>query len=389
MSNIFIKFWYVISYYLFFKFSGAHNKPSSDSVYTDTYKQHQNNLFYRLVRYIETKYYWKPFLETQPVSQTLNVPFAQAPFSQEGFQILSNGKTTPVVFKGLIHNTYAVQHWSSDYFSHKNSIYGDTQLLTLKDTKQSGYTSFTDKVHCEYMSLRDSIQNMQHIAQQKENSDEHVFEKIYVNNVTDIFTQHPELVNDLELDTIRHIDTSINQSNWLKVNMFMGGPGTGSSLHCAVGGNFFFNVHGKKRWVLIHPKYTPLLESTPAHDFSFVISGHDFENKESLIHAHIPYYEVILEPGDVLFVPPWWWHYVKNETDFTIGCAVRDHTIYTQSFQTNRMFMWMSPYIFYLHPWVLSFVQAWKGNGFLRNRSMQSDTYIMKHLSGIEFTKPT
>jgi hypothetical protein len=34
-------------------------------------------------------------------------------------------------------------------------------------------------------------------------------------------------------------------------------------------------------------------------------------------------YEVELEPGDVLFSPPWWWHDVRNTTEETIGLATR------------------------------------------------------------------
>jgi lysine-specific demethylase 8 len=28
--------------------------------------------------------------------------------------------------------------------------------------------------------------------------------------------------------------------------------------------------------------------------------------------AEVPYVDVVLEPGDMLYVPPRWWHYVQS-----------------------------------------------------------------------------
>jgi hypothetical protein len=39
----------------------------------------------------------------------------------------------------------------------------------------------------------------------------------------------------------------------------------------------------------------------------------------------IPKYEVVLEPGDVLYSPQWWWHTVDN-LSLTVGVAMRFRT---------------------------------------------------------------
>jgi len=205
-------------------------------------------------------------------------------------------------------------------------------------------------------------------------------EILYVNNVTQIFHDYPNLVDELNLDTLKTAEPKISPKTWLKINLFMGGPGTGSSLHCAVGGNFFFNVHGRKKWVLIHPKYSKFLKSTPSKDFEFVISGYDMENQSEILKK-IPKYEVILEPGDVLYVASWWWHYVKNMTDFTIGCSVRDHSAYWQSFKNNPMFMLMSPYPIRINPLILKLAKLIKGREYLLESSMKSDQDIVHNLT--------
>ncbi len=362
--------YYYTIYYMFYNFSGAHNKPTSDSKY-DPSVEHQNSYFYKLVRDFEKKEY-KKNMANNPNQK--NKPLPEIDYkdvNKDLFLKLTKNKTVPIVIRGLIKDTDAIKKWSPHYFRNK---YGDTKLLNIKkgnQLKENAYTSFTQKIDASEVSIRDSIDNML-----DKNS-----QSYYINNVTEIFTKHPELVDDLNLNKLKKLDDSINKDNWLKINMFMGGHNTGSSLHCAVGGNFFFNVYGKKKWILIDPKYSKYLKSTPSKDFAFVISGYDIENPTKELKK-IPKYEVVLEPGDVLFNAPWWWHYVKNETDFTIGCAIRDHTLYKQSFSNNPMYMWMSNYKWRLNPLFLKFANYVKGYDYLKNKSMESDKDIVDHLTG-------
>lgn len=385
------KIYYFVIYYLFYKYSGAHNKPTSDKRHNPTL-EHQKNIFYTLVRRYEEGLFNK-FTASSVISHrnnplTLNtlslIEVNVDNINPIMFRELTNNKTTPLVIRGLIKECPAVKMWSEDYFS---TNYGDTKLLTLlkgdkdnnNNTRSKAYTSFTERLDCDYLSLRESIENMKVTSG-----------KFYINNVTEIFHLHPELIRDLDLNQLHQVDSSIDEKTWLKVNMFLGGEGSGSSLHCAVGGNFFFNVYGKKKWVLINPKYTPFLKSTPAEHFGFVISGEDLENPSSVRWNNlIPKYEVILNPGDVLYIPPWWWHYVHNETNFTIGCAVRDHTVYYQSFINNPMFMLMSPYTYKLNPLFLKLAEYLKGRDFLVKKSMESDQHIIGHLTGKYKIKPS
>jgi hypothetical protein len=50
-------------------------------------------------------------------------------------------------------------------------------------------------------------------------------------------------------------------------------------------------------------------------------------NREAFpLFKYCPVYTSVLEPGDVLFNPPWWWHSIKNITPKTVGIATRWHT---------------------------------------------------------------
>jgi len=361
LTGVFLYYFrYVLAYWGFYRLSGAHKKPTSDSKH-DPQIEHQNSIWYHTVRNMEntmTK-------ELTFKQNTLPVPEIDvSELNPELFQYLTKNKTQPLVIRGLVNGTKAVKLWNSDYFV-KN--YGDAKILSINKPKGfNAYTSFNQSILSGIMTIGQTIGLM------KTNGH-------YINNVTQIFQEFPELVDDLDLDKIKKIDDAIDSKNWLKINMFMGPKDTGSSLHCAVGGNFFFNIHGKKKWILIDPKYSYALKSTPSNSFSFVISGLDIENSGGTSLQLIPKHEIILEPGDVLYNPPWWWHYVKNIEEFNIGCAIRDHTVYWQSWYNNPMFMFLSPYSWKLNPWFIYIAKIIKGES-LRNDSMKSDLSIINDL---------
>lgn len=356
---------YWITYFLCHHFTGSHQKPESDSKF-DPKLAHISHPIYKHLRNLEETYY--SGLPTNP-QENLPLPSVDAEkITPELFMKLTENKTKPLVIRGLIKNSEAVKNWGPNFFSEN---YGKTELLTLKipENFSNAYNSFNDALDFHKIPLGESIKRMQ--------SEE---ETLYLNNITQIFASHPELADHLELNHLQRLDNYLDANHWLKINLFMGGPDTGSSLHCAVGGNFFFNVYGQKRWILIDPNYSKYLRSTPSKRFAFVISEYDIENPSDILNR-IPKYEVVLEPGDVLFNPPWWWHYVKNVTDFTIGCAIRDHNVYWQSWKNNPMYMAFSPYTYSLNPWILWLLEKVKGRDYLRKLGLSSDKYIVNYLT--------
>jgi hypothetical protein len=44
------------------------------------------------------------------------------------------------------------------------------------------------------------------------------------------------------------------------------------------------------------------------------------------LFQYCPVYTAVLEPGDVLFNPPFWWHSIKNITETSTAVASRWHT---------------------------------------------------------------
>ncbi|GAB0099789.1 HSPB1-associated protein 1 [Sergentomyia squamirostris] len=99
------------------------------------------------------------------------------------------------------------------------------------------------------------------------------------------------------------------------ITMWLGSQGAHTPCHKdSYGRNIVVQIFGRKRWILFSPEVDlkptrcPYEESSIYSNLNF-FSPEDWSDfKEVTQDAHI----FTLEPGDVLIVPPKWWHYVEN-----------------------------------------------------------------------------
>jgi lysine-specific demethylase 8 len=98
-----------------------------------------------------------------------------------------------------------------------------------------------------------------------------------------------------------------------QVNGWVGPPSTISPLHRDPYHNLFCQVLGRKYFRLYAPEEAHRLYPSPRRtqrNTSAVVDvrspGPSFPG-----FADVPYREVELGPGDMLYMPPHWWHYVE------------------------------------------------------------------------------
>ncbi len=132
---------------------------------------------------------------------------------------------------------------------------------------------------------------------------------------------YPVLQEDLNQDWLDKVrDTKFMKHHAL----FIGNKGTKTNIHNAGNDNIFIQIRGRKRWLIWDQSsyyiFNPEVNRAPAK--SSPINPNEIPNEENPSYNHTPYYETILDEGDIMFIPAYMWHYVENLTP-TIGLGAR------------------------------------------------------------------
>lgn len=236
-------------------------------------------------------------------------------------QQYTNNYRTPLVIKGLIKDFPCVKKWNIEYLRKYCGQYL-VQGFTKTDGKswlnnQFDNVKVLDKI--KFANACDMIKNG---------------EQIYINNFHSIFIDCKILQKDLDLTKLNKV-TNIEYAD--TSHLFFGPKGTGTTIHCASLSNIFYNVKGKKKWTFIDPKYSEYLSPVLSNNGFFVVSKLNYFKDKSILR-NIPKYEIILEEGDVLFNPSWWWHCVENLSEYTIGVANRSNLGFKWYDNNNQTF---------------------------------------------------
>lgn len=100
------------------------------------------------------------------------------------------------------------------------------------------------------------------------------------------------------------------------VNTWMGPPGTITPTHTDPYHNFLCQVVGKKYVRLYSPEETPAMypgnDPLTSNSSQVDVDAPDADEFPKFLEA--PFLECVLGPGDALYIPPGWWHYVKSLT---------------------------------------------------------------------------
>ncbi|KAI0985441.1 hypothetical protein GJ496_000668 [Pomphorhynchus laevis] len=98
------------------------------------------------------------------------------------------------------------------------------------------------------------------------------------------------------------------------INAWVGPAGTVSPLHTDPRANFLCQIKGTKYVRLISHEYT---DKVYPYDSLFLwnTSQVDMDNadyEKYPLFKDVPYTDCILKPGNILYIPPLYWHYVRS-----------------------------------------------------------------------------
>lgn len=206
----------------------------------------------------------------------------------------------PLVIKGLGCNTTAGKKWSINYF---REIVGDVLVDVYDNTnKNSAKSAFTvPDLKMKFSEYLDILSTNKH-------TDLRIF-------LFDLFKYDSRLKKEFPcpvlfkgiLDNIGH--------------MFFGGKDTTVRIHYDIDMSNVLHTHfgGRKRVVLIAPEYSTLLYCLPLNTYSLIDPDKPNYKKYPAL-KHVKGYDFILEPGDSLFMPSGYWHYMTYlESSFSVS----------------------------------------------------------------------
>lgn len=99
-------------------------------------------------------------------------------------------------------------------------------------------------------------------------------------------------------------------------NLFLSKMGSFTAMHNEIEQFINLQVEGKKKWILVDPQDSELvmpLKSTNVLNYYSILSLN--KNIFQKLIVKVPRYEIIVEEGDFLFVPSWYWHSVESLTN--------------------------------------------------------------------------
>lgn len=119
--------------------------------------------------------------------------------------------------------------------------------------------------------------------------------------------QIPELMYDFEIPDL--CDIFLNpEMICVLTHIWFGVKSTLTPLHYDRYNNIFTQIVGSKYVLLVDPKYSSLVSDGNGNTSNIGVEC----ISEFLRENHVPFHEVILKEGEVLFIPSKWWHQVKS-----------------------------------------------------------------------------
>ncbi len=230
-------------------------------------------------------------------------------------------KQIPVVIKGLANSTAAGKKWSLEYFTHRM---GDTVIDLFDNSKKNPDSAYTQP------DLKMKLGDFLNILSKNEPTSLRIF-------LYNMFKHDPQLKKDFPcpkifkglLDDVGH--------------MFFAGKNTKVRIHYDIDMSNVLHTHfgGRKRVVLVPPEYTRMLYCLPLNTYSLIDLDKPDYKKYPALHF-IKGYDFIIEPGDSVFMPSGYWHYMTYlESGFSVSYRKLSPSLITMATGFLNLFLFL------------------------------------------------
>jgi len=200
----------------------------------------------------------------------------------------------PVIFTKLMEDWPALGRWNPEYFK---TVYGDTLVEVMTGRSQDPRYEINCHAHKHEIRFADYVDMVTAVAESND----------YYLVANNGFLDRPEMKPLLE--DIRFCEELDPARTASRVHFWFGPSGTVTPLHHDVMNIILAQVYGRKRVLLISPDQSHRLYNEVG-----VYSEVDPESpndKKHPLFRDVQMLEVVLEPGEALFLPVGWWHHVR------------------------------------------------------------------------------
>lgn len=205
--------------------------------------------------------------------------------SREEFYKHYHCMNRPLILTDIISDWHTLNTWSPQYFKDQ---YGH-QDIQVEHTDDKGIRGYKVMNFARYVDIITTLES---------SNDWYMT----INNIPFNMTTIPELYNEIDRLPLL-LDPEGENPNGL---MLFGPMGTRTSLHYDVANALYCQIYGRKHFRLVSPNELPHLY--PYDNFMSAVDMDDLDENRFPLFKQAKIYEVILEPGEVLFLPIGWWH---------------------------------------------------------------------------------
>lgn len=202
----------------------------------------------------------------------------------------------PVVFREAAADWPAIKKWNIDFFREKFGDYKIYLLDTVGAVDPENPQEFEEVSLAEYLN------------QLKQGSRKYL-------KFSSLVQEKMNLRQDLDEEWLRKFEFRGAFSK--RYYTFIGGAGTVTPLHNEFPAVVYVQVCGRKKWILYPPEERVFFDPRTERRVYFYSEANPKNPADDRypLFGHSKRFEITLEPGDVLWFPPFAWHYVENLTD--------------------------------------------------------------------------
>jgi hypothetical protein len=214
----------------------------------------------------------------------------------------------PLVINGLADQQPAGKKWTMDYIK---QVCGDVIVDVFDNSNKNSESAFTTP------DLKMKFSDYADLLVENKPTSLRIF-------LFNMFKERPELRKDFACPGL--FKGIMGRVGF----MFFGAKGIKVRIHqdMDMGNVVLTQFYGRKKVVLIAPEYSDLLYKLPFNTHSLIdLDNPDYQKYPGLRYIHG--YECILEPGDSLFMPSGYWHYITYlDGGFSVSYRKMAHSLH-------------------------------------------------------------